>query len=354
MNVRQEHFTARGLGGILTLALLTDLVVRPFGQGAQSTAQYMCLSAVLVTAITLALTLPLLRLTQRAPSPLFAAQVNLVPSDKGLLGLLCILFALGGGEGVVRVEGFLRYVGAEPLANTAIYALILAAALYAMHCGPKALARASGLVMCLFAFSVVLLAAANAGAMRLENLTVQPFRTSAVFKAAVAGFRFPAELALFFFFAPVSEGRPRYAYRRAMIILCCTYMFLTLTAELVLGAQAQVQSQAIHALSRLGKLSVFRRLDAIHVAIWTLAALAKAAAFAVGLRQAFYGLLSTKLKQTAARWALVALTLGTMVCAALSYIVVETLLTVLTAATLLWMALRGVKRGGICARKEPS
>lgn len=348
MNRLQEHFTARGLGQVLLLALLADLTIRPFGQGSSTTAQQMLPAAVLDTSVTLALMLPVLALARRAalcPAPGAHGADARHRSRLCLLALLAAVFALGGAEGIVRMEGFLRYVSEEPLAHGLVYGLLLAATGYAMWCGPQALARASGPLLCLFALSAVLLVLSNARAMRLENLSAAPFRLDGVMRAAAGGFRLPAELAVFAFFVPEAEGRPARACRNALWCLCVVYMVLTLTAELVLGAQAQVQSQPVHALARLGHLSVFRRLDAAHLAVWVLAGLGKAAAFALALRRAFGLLLPASRRRWAPFCALAALAAGIGVCAALSYGAAEGVLTVLTGLALAALAICGVRGG---------
>lgn len=343
MNALQEHFSAKGLGRVFLLSLLADLVIRPFGQGRASTAQQMIPAALLTTAVTLALTAPLLSMARQAV--LNPAEGGVPGVQKllrcGLLCLLTVLFAMGGGEGIVRAGGFLRYVSADPLADGVVYVLLLAACAYAMWCGPQAQARAAGPLLCLFFASVALVIISNAGAMRAENLPAQPFDGAAVAETALNGFRFPAELALFFFFAPPAEGNLLRHYRQSLWGLCFVYIALTLTAGLVLGSQMQAQSQPVHTLARLGHLSVFRRLDALHDGVWTLAALAKAAAFASGLRQAAGLLLPQRRRRWAGGCALAALAAGTCACASLPYAAAEGILTVLTALAMGAMGMLG-------------
>ncbi len=339
MKGTDEHFTARGLGKVVLLALLVDLVIYPFSQSARAPAQQALPASLLNTAVTLLLTLPLLKLAQQVKEP------GQATGTKVLWGTAALLFACGGGEGIVRAEGFVRYVSDEPLPHLVVYVLLLAAAFYAMRGGIKALARTSGVLLCLFALSLAMLVVSNARSMRLENLTAQPFDAVQVASAAWKGFRFPAELALFFFFAPPAEGRPRCSYRRTLLLLCGAYLVLTMTAELVMGGQSQIQSQAVHALSRLGRMSVFRRLDALHVGVWLLASLAKASAFGLGLQQALERLLPEGQRPYADRYALAGLVLGTMCCAGVPYTAVETTLTVLTALWITGLALAGAKGG---------
>ena len=97
--------------------------------------------------------------------------------------------------------------------------------------------------------------------------------------------------------------------------------------------------------SRLGRMSVFRRLDALHVGVWLLASLAKASAFGLGLQQTLERLLPEGQRPYADRYALAGLVLGTMCCAGVPYTAVETALTVLTALWITGLALAGAKGG---------
>ena len=100
-----------------------------------------------------------------------------------------------------------------------------------------------------------------------------------------------------------------------MILLA---MVLSVAAELVLGSQAQMQNQTVHALSRLGGISVFHRLDALHTAAWLAAIFAKACAFALAARMAAEGLLPREKRAQASGWALAALLVGVLAAAAVS------------------------------------
>ncbi len=62
---------------------------------------------------------------------------------------------------------------------------------------------------------------------------------------------------------------------KTLALLCVFYIGLTFCSEAVLGMKAQLQQQTIHTLSRLGSISVFRRLDALHIAAWMLAELCR-------------------------------------------------------------------------------
>ena len=126
MKGTDEHFTARGLGKVVLLALLVDLVIYPFSQSARAPAQQALPASLLNTAVTLLLTLPLLKLAQQVKEP------GQATGTKVLWGAAALLFACGGGEGIVRAEGFVRYVSDEPLPHLVVYVLLLLCAVWAV------------------------------------------------------------------------------------------------------------------------------------------------------------------------------------------------------------------------------
>ena len=118
----------------------------------------------------------------------------------------------------------------------------------------------------------------NLGGMHLSNLTFQPFDFPEVLRTAARGFTLPPELPLFCLLSLHANREKRRPLLKTLALLCVFYIGLTFCSEAVLGMKAQLQQQTIHTLSRLGSISVFRRLDALHIAAWMLAELCKVAA----------------------------------------------------------------------------
>ena len=311
--MKRDPIDVKGLAAILFLILAVDLVIRPFSQTTGQSAQHYIPAALLDSALVLALTLPLaFVMTPPVREALVGRQ------GRGLWTLpFLLLFAFAGGGAVVRGELFLRYVSDEPVSRLVVYTLMLALAFYAMRCGLETLARVCGVLLWIFGISLVLLLWANAGAMQIQNLSIEPFSVREVLRTALRGFSMPAQIPLFFWFSLCATGRLEKPYARSVLLTVLTAVILSAAAELVLGMQAQTQNQTIHALSRLGRLSVFQRLDALHIAAWMMAEFAKVCAYGLGVRMAAESLLPERQREYASRWGLGVLAAGVAAAACL-------------------------------------
>lgn len=291
----------RGTAGLLLLTTAADFLIRPFAQAAGLTAQQGIAAAALNTALVCLLLWPLCRW-----------RLHTLKGRPFLTAALFVLFAFAGGEALVRTESFLRYVSDEPLPHLTVYLLALAVTFYAVRSGPEAVARACGVLLWALGASLVLLILANVQGMRLENLQLAPFSWSGLIKNAAAGFLLPAQIPLFFFLTQKDSGRKGKHFAATLWLLYGLYVLLALCAEFVLGSQAQVQSQLPHTLARLGSISVFKRLDTLHLAIWLPAELLKISAFAIGLRGLVETVWPQMLRAHASNWALAAIAAGTI------------------------------------------
>ena len=230
---------ARGLAVVLGLTLAVDLVIRPFSQRNGIRAQVFAPAALLDGLAVLALTAPLLR----ALTPAVRARMGAVWTRGARCAPFLVLFAFAAGGAAVRAEQFLRYVSDAPLPRMAVYALVLAAAFYAMRCGAETLARVCGVLAWLFGLSVVILLASNAGGMAIVNLETDVFDPAEWALTAARGFSLPAQIVLFFWLALGARDDLRRPYRRTLLDVILLAMVLSVAAELVLGSQAQMQNR---------------------------------------------------------------------------------------------------------------
>lgn len=270
-----EHTTvsAKQLCTLVFLSLAVDMAVRPFTSGGSAGAQIAILAAVLNTAVVSILLLPVLGLLRREAFTTLKGGVTF--GSKALLTLSAVLFAAGGAAAMVRSEAFFRYVSDEPMPQLLVYGLFLLVVFYALRCGLESIVRVLGLAAGLFLLSMALMLVSNLGGMHLSNLTFQPFDFPEVLRTAARGFTLPPELPLFCLLSLHANREKRRPLLKTLALLCVFYIGLTFCSEAVLGMKAQLQQQTIHTLSRLGSISVFRRLDALHIAAWMLAELCK-------------------------------------------------------------------------------
>lgn len=322
------------LGAMLFLCLAVDMAVRPFTGGGAAPAQQAIAAAILNTAVVCLLLAPVLRAWQNGA---FGTLQGMTAASRAFLGLTALLFAFAGAGALTRTEQFFRYVSDEPMPRLIFYAIFLAAVFFALHSGLDSLARVIGLAAGLVLASMLLMLLSNLGTMRLFRLGTQSFEPLAVLTAAAQGFTLPPEILLILLLG-MQEGRQTPApVRRTLTALAVFYIALTFCTQAVLGPAARQQEQTVHTLSRLGSISVFRRLDAAHIAAWVLAELCKTASLCYGVQYTLSPLLPPAQRVYAERYAIGLLTAALCLGAGLPQKAFCTALTIGTAALLLWL-----------------
>ena len=214
------------------------------------------------------------------------------------LFLMAVSFSVGAGRSLEQTETFYRYVSTEGLALSVFILLALAVCLYAVKIGLESLLRTGSLLFVLLSFSVLLLITGNAPAMQLEHLQIPQKPVKDILESCVKGFHLTPELLLLGLYAhtaaPVkSEG----VLARVLIAAMTVDVSLACITELVLGAFGAMQIQPLHTLARIGGISVFRRIDAIHFAIWLLISLFRTALLCAGLATVVRPLLPVRFRE---------------------------------------------------------
>lgn len=346
---KQATVSARQLCILLFLSLGVDMAVRSFAFGGMPPAQRAIPAAILNTAaVGLLLSFPL-RLQRTGTGE--AWRGNAIGT--GLLSFFtALLLAAAGAAAALRTEEFFQYGSSEPVPHLLVYFVLLSAVFYALRCGLESLVRAVGIATGIFLAAMLLMLISNLGGMRLYNLTAEPFSLRALLQTAVRGFTLPPELLLFFLLRPRIDPAERAPVYRTLAALCLFYIALSFCAQAVLGASAEAQTQTIHTLSRLGSLSVFRRLDALHTAAWMLAELCRLSALACGVQSALSRVLPKRLQTYSDRYA-VGLTAALIpICTMIPQTALYPALTAGTAVLLAAMTIYGTVREGVYAKKK--
>lgn len=249
----------------LPLVLVTALAgsfIRPFGQPVQQPAAQGYLLAGLAAAPALCLVLYLYGR---------AAAVRRQPAWACLA--LAGVLALSAAMELLQCQRFYQYVLADQLPLFWFLALALGVAGLAAQYSLRALNRVSVLVLGLLALSLVLLLVSVAPQVRFENLeySAEPFKQAGLGLLARTVL-LPEYLLLALLYEPQKPSRATLGrgYALALGIGFGLESLLAALAESVLGAAGPRQSQPIYTIARLGGISVFRRLDAMHVAVWLL------------------------------------------------------------------------------------
>ena len=317
------------LWGVI-LCLVCSSLISPAAGAARLPAWGRILAAAASAALVWLLLLPFMAASGR--ERFVAMLAGYGRGGKVCLVLFSLCFALAAGRGLERTETFYRYVSPDTLPLAVFVALLLAICLYAARCGLETLLRAGLALLVLTAASLALVLAGNAGQMRLENLQLPRQPLQLAWESLAAGFSVAPELLLLGIFAhSAPQSRPVSLLGRALTAAVAVDLVLACAVELALGQFGALQVQPLHTLARIGSLSVFRRLDAVHVSVWLLAAVFRTALLCAGLGETLRPLLPEKFRQLSV-WLAAAPVLGG---AAAGYFLHEWLLTAVQTALVL-------------------
>lgn len=206
--------------------------------------------------------------------------VALLPAGKGLASdgpTLCRgLFATALAVSVVcQLYQVQRFYGDTIETELSLFwctLVVAAAVLYGVRAGLGGLTRTANAFLWVCAGAAALLLLSVAGQLRVNNLQIEASPWTRLWQAApvrllaLPEFLLPAWLA----------ASPRAGRRVTAGVLGGYALALALLAvlgEAVLGAGYAGQSHPVYTVARLGGVSVFRRLDAVHVSVWLLLAL---------------------------------------------------------------------------------
>ncbi len=259
----KAEITSRECIALLFLALMADTVIRTQGQTVGTGAQGMIVGQVISTILLMVVA---------------AFYAESLMYTRLLVAFALCIFSVSAGNVLLKTEEFCRFTSAEPLPQNIILLLLLSAALFSSG-NLGTLGRTAQLTCWIFVFSICFLIALNLDLAKLTNLQFS-YSVSVGFWSTV---QFPAELLLW----PLlyREVKQLSVFTKASFYAAILSIALILTAELTLGLSAQSQPQLMHTLARIGGISVFKRLDALHTGAWVLAMIAKLSFLLYGIRK---------------------------------------------------------------------
>lgn len=256
--MKQQTITAQSCGMLLILSMLTDFILSP--PMLSGTAQSAILAVLLFTAF-LSLILPLfLRV--------------LLPNHKNC-ALYAIVFFFAAAQALVQVQRFYTAVSDVPLAQSIIFALLLIAALFAVSNGFAAIGRVTQLVFLLFLLSALFLLLGNFMDFHITNLTFTQNLPQKTFADTLQLCSIPTEILLFCTMCHAQGSEKKQALQKAIWTIGGMLALLLLCAELRLGTSHSQTNMPFYALARMGGISVFKRMDTLHVCVWLFAAMVR-------------------------------------------------------------------------------
>lgn len=261
MNCKINH-ESKQAAMLVFAAFLTDCFIQPFGLVTEILpARTMILASAVQFGLLCAFYVLYVRLSRGSP----AGRLRSV--------LLCSALVLSIALEVIQAERFYNYVMQQQLQAALFLALVFAAAYYGTFAGIQALARAAWPVLVLAALSVFVLGWSVSDQLMFSHLQTPAFEVQTLTAQTLARFYLPPELVILPLLC-----RDDCSVRGGIRLIGAVFLVnsvLTLLGEMTLGAAYVNGSQPVFTIARLGGLSVFRRLDALHVGVWLLLFLIK-------------------------------------------------------------------------------
>lgn len=261
---KSTRIDSKQLAILVGASLLTDSFIQPFGRvDTIHSAQFGIVCAAAQALLFAAL---FCFLRRRSPA-IFQHKIT-----TGLLALgLLISIALE----IIQGERFYNYVIQSKLSIGIFLGIVFVAAFYGVYSGLDALSRTAAIILSLTVFSVLMLSVSILPQLHFTNLQPVFWRISTVTNAVLSQIYLPPEL---FFWTLLLTQEPREQNTHLQTVLICLVSASTifsLLGEMTLGEVYQEQEQPLFTIARLGGISVFRRLDALHVSVWLLLFLLK-------------------------------------------------------------------------------
>ncbi len=254
--MNEKKSECRQLGWLVFVSLLAESLIRPFGMGDGALPARLGLfggGIGLVTTLVLFL--------------VYSKTVKNVPTQ-WVCRLLCAAFLLSVSMEILQGQKFYDYVMDRPPAPGVFLVLVLAAAWYGAYSGLPALGRASGAVAALAAASGLVLLASIWTQLRFSQLQAEPLSARQILASAADQFYLPPALVLLPVLKPASDAFSSGA--KALTGAFVAASGLRILGEMTMGAAYAGQEQPLYTVARLGGISVFRRLDALHICVWML------------------------------------------------------------------------------------
>lgn len=296
MRAYESKISARQLWFSILLMLLADMVTKPHTASISPGAQGMVLGVGIDLLLLSAVTAYFLW----AVRP-FQKELSCPQKENGSLPiwLLLLPLLLSAGESITQANRFYRFVSEEYIPAWAFTLLFLGVAFYGSFLGLETLARSSLPIAVLLAGSFLFLLIANIRQCAVENLQFSEHLLRDTAQAAVLWFHIPAELFLYGMLQARTTGKSRLHLQGAFWVFGILFFLAIMLEELVLGPFAATQQQPLHTLARIGSLSVFTRLDALHVSVWMLLSLLRISFYCWGVLRLVQGLLPQKKEKSA-------------------------------------------------------
>lgn len=251
----------------IALCLSVDVLLPVFSIQSTIPAQYLIPAMCLTLAFQIIITKLLLR-----------CDIQRCLGVKLVRFTLSIFFLLSAAELFERMLTFYRATGAESIPTWIMLVLIIALFIVCVRFDTLAIARAGGIAIVLVVISVLIVIFANFCHADIGRISYLPFSFYDIVKTFASIAYLPIDIILYLLVCKDEAKERESSMLRLLCIITITAIVLCFMRELVLGV-INTPSQSLHTLARLGGLSVFKRIESIHIFIWMVAALIKMSLF---------------------------------------------------------------------------
>jgi Spore germination protein. len=204
---------------------------------------------------------------------------------------LAVYFLITGTTSLLSFSVFFQTESEVVFPVVAIVALMMLAVLYALTKGIEGIARFAFIGAVIFVSVMGFMVMANGTRMDITNLAYSSTDwRMGVHNAFADNTLLCPEIPAYFVLKRFVRHQDAHKYSFALFysVQALVTGLFTVAQELVFGTLASIQSYPVYSLAVVGEISIFQRLDVLHLAVWCIMSLIKvsvlAAACAVLLR----------------------------------------------------------------------
>lgn len=263
--IDQLSVAPKQLALLMFASLLTDAFIQPFGRQSSVPSAQMGILSAAIQMVGFAVVFWL-----------FMKKFNNVLETKWGCGALAAVLLLSATLEIIQGERFYSYVMDADLPVASFLVIMFFAVFYGVYSGMDALSRTAAIILALTGISIGFLLISILPQLRFVNLQPAALKVAPLLDSLKQQIYFPPELFVWAYLLKQSDQKKK--NNRSQLVFCWLFTassLFYLLGEMTLGRAYQNQEQPLFTIARLGGISVFRRLDALHVSVWLLLFLIK-------------------------------------------------------------------------------
>lgn len=258
---------SKQLAILMGASLLTDAFIQPFGRESTLQSAQLGIFTLAIQMLVFAFLFKVLR-----------SKGNAILQSKTTTALFLLITLLSVSLEIIQGERFYNYVMQSQLSVGAFLGIVFLVGFYGVYSGLDALSRTSAMIVALTVFSIVLLVVSISSQLRFTNLQPAILNIKTIANSTISQLYIPPELffwSILLLNSDSGKEMPPSHIGPVLGMLFTAGSLFSLLGEMTLGYAYQQQEHPLFTIARLGGISVFRRLDALHISVWLLLFLIK-------------------------------------------------------------------------------